>query len=65
MKQYAEMIEDAILTLNERSGSSRQGIWKCLNAKYPEADYKQFLIRLKKLSKEGPIIQNKGRFKIE
>jgi len=37
---YAEMIMDALLRLNERGGASRQQIWKCINASYPEADYK-------------------------
>jgi len=47
---YAEMIQTALLTLNERGGSSRQGLWKCVHAKYPESDYKQFLVRLRKLA---------------
>ena len=48
--RYSDMIADAILTLEDRKGSSRQAIWKCIESKYPEADYKQFLIRLKKVS---------------
>ena len=50
--KYLQMIEDSIITLGERKGSSRQAIWKCLHSKFPEADYKQFLIRLKKEAKE-------------
>ena len=49
---YAEMVQTALLTLNERGGSSRQAIWKCIEAKFPESNYKQFLVRLKKLSEE-------------
>lgn len=54
--QYFEMIEDAIINLSDRMGSSRQALWKYINSKYPEADYKQFLIRLKKVAKEGGTI---------
>ncbi|CDW78646.1 UNKNOWN [Stylonychia lemnae] len=50
---YQEMIENALLTLAERKGSTRQAIWKCINVKYPEADYKQFLIRLKKIKQQA------------
>lgn len=34
--QYAEMIVDAIITLKERSGSSRKAIWKYLQNNYSE-----------------------------
>jgi hypothetical protein len=47
---YAEMIQTALLTLNERGGSSRQAIWKYVEAKFPESNYKQFLVRLKKIA---------------
>jgi len=40
MKTYYDMIEDGLLTLKERSGSSRSALWKCVHAKYPETDYK-------------------------
>jgi hypothetical protein len=48
-KSYSEMIEEAILHLGEVMGSSRQSIWKALSAQYADADYKQFVIRLKKM----------------
>jgi len=63
--KYLEMIEDGIITLAERKGSSRQALWKCVNAKYPQADYKQFLIRLKAESKQGHVIHLKGRYKVD
>jgi len=50
---YADLIETAILTLGERKGSSRQAIWKSIHSLYPEADYKQFFIRLRKMSQAG------------
>jgi hypothetical protein len=50
------MIEDAILTLAERQGSSRQALWKVVMTKYPGADYKQFVVRLKKEKANGHII---------
>jgi histone H1/5 len=62
---YQEMIEDAIITLAENQGSSRQALWKCVHAKYPEADYKLFVVRLKKLKENGSIVQNKGKFKLD
>jgi hypothetical protein len=61
---YFEMIEDAILTLSERKGSSRQAIWRCVNAKYPEADYKQFIIRLKKIKENGNVVTNGSRWRL-
>jgi histone H1/5 len=65
MRQYAEMIEDALIQLSDRKGSSRVGLWKYVNAKYPEADYKQFLIRLKKLSHEkSELTFEHGRYKL-
>jgi hypothetical protein len=63
--KYLDMITDAIITLGERSGSSRQALWKCIEAKYPEADYKQFLIRLKKEAQEGNLVANKQKFKLD
>ena len=64
---YIELIQDALLTLNEPKGASRQALWKCIQSRHPEeADQKQFLIRLKKLSHD-PLnnIENKGgRFKL-
>ena len=62
---YLEMIQVALLTLNERGGSSRQEIWKCVEAKFPEADFKRYLIALKRLSKDENVIEqgkNQHRF---
>jgi len=53
MRPYLEMIEEALITLGDRKGSSRQGLWKVVQSKNPEADYKQFLVRLKKLTRDG------------
>ena len=58
---YFEMIEDAILTLAERKGSSRQAIWKCISTKFPEADYKQYLIRFKKIGENENIVKASGQ----
>ena len=63
--KYLEMIQDAIITLQDRKGSSRQALWKCVSAQHPEADYKQFLIRLKKESHEGHVLFDKGRYKLD
>merc|ERR1712051_622738 len=66
---YLEMIQVAILTLDDRGGSSRPALWKCVEAKYPaEADKKRFLLALKRLSSDGSAVQhgkNKQRFTLE
>jgi hypothetical protein len=38
--KYSAMIEEALITLADRKGSSRQGLWKCVHAQFPETDYK-------------------------
>lgn len=66
MKLYSEMVEDALIQLSDRKGSSRQALWKYVSAKYPESSYKQFLVRLKKLSheKEQVVEASRGRYKL-
>ena len=55
---YLEMIQVALLTLNERGGSTRPELWKCIEAKYPaEANKKQFLLALKRLTNDGSAVQ--------
>jgi len=54
-KPYSEMIEDSILGLGEFHGSSRQAIWKALSGHFPDADYRQFVLRLKKMREGGQI----------
>ena len=50
-----------LMTLNDRGGSSRQAIWKAAHAKFPEADYKIFIVRLKKYSsKDGFVERSKN-----
>jgi len=64
---YSEMIQTALLTLNERGGSSRQAIWKCVHSLFPESDYKQFLVRLKKIAEGSSFLSrvNNSTFKLE
>ena len=65
---YVEMIQMALLTLNETGGSTRQEIWKYIEAQYPEADHKRYLVALKRLSKdETTLVQgkNRARFALE
>lgn len=50
---YEEMISDCLLTLKEKKGSTRQEIWKLMQIKFPESDYKKLLFRLKKLKLPG------------
>ena len=50
---YIEIIQDALLTLNEPKGSTRQNLWKCIQSRHPDhTDPRQFYIRLKKLSSD-------------
>ena len=47
---YLEMIQNAILTLNERGGSTRKEIWHCIETRFPhEATERNFVLALKKL----------------
>ena len=64
-KTYAEIIEDSILTLNDTMGSSRQAIWKAVSGAFPAADYKLFVVRLKKMREAGQIAQKGGKFRLE
>lgn len=64
-KTYAEIIEEAILGLGETLGSSRQAIWKAISGAYPAADYKLFVVRLKKMREGGHIAQKGGKFRLE
>ena len=46
------------MVLNDvRKGSTRQEIYKCLSSKFPETNYKNFIVQLKKLSSEGTVIK--------
>ena len=62
--QYIDIIVDGIVTLKDRKGSSRQGLWKCVSGLHTDADYKQFLVRLKKASQEGLIDKNGFRYRL-
>ena len=54
-RTYLQMIEEAIIILADRKGSSREALWKVVHSRNDEADRTSFLFRLKKLSHEGPI----------
>lgn len=56
-----DLIEEAILTLADRKGSTRQGIWKFISAKYPQVDYKQFLTRFRKISENSNVVQTDNK----
>jgi hypothetical protein len=62
------MVQVALLTLNERGGSTRQEIWKCIETKFPEANHTSYRIAMRKLTaKDGPIKHgsNSSRFTLE
>ena len=60
---YLEMVQVALLTLNERGGSTRKEIWKCIEARFPhEANYRSFILALKKIVvKENAVVKGKNR----
>lgn len=53
--KFVTMITDAIFTLGERSGSSREAIWKYIKMKFPEhvSDKKAFLTQLRRIASQG------------
>ena len=57
------MVQVALLTLNERGGSTRKEIWKCIEARFPhEANYRSFILALKKIVvKENAVVKGKNR----
>jgi hypothetical protein len=69
-EKYSSMIVEAILTLGERTGSSREAIWKFLLVKFPESvrDKKVFLVQLKRLTVDGKHVEksmnNSNRYKV-
>lgn len=52
---YIHMVIDAIFTLGEKKGSSREAIWKYVHTKYAEhaADKKVFLVQMRRIVKQG------------
>lgn len=60
---YSDLVHEALITLAERKGSSRQALWKYISVKYPESDYKQFLIRLKRVN-QTEVRHEKGRYRL-
>ena len=66
--QYSQMIVDAILTLADRGGSSRKGIWSYLQTNYSESvtKYNNFSTALKRAAAEGSQVvvnpKNASRF---
>lgn len=62
------MIQLALMTLNERGGSSRQELWKCIEARFPEASHKMYLVSLRKIMRAGSAVQygkNTFRFMLD
>ena len=65
---YLEMIQVALLTLNERGGSTRQEIWRCIETKFPEANHKSYMLAIRRIIVVGGVVQqgkNRQRFKLE
>jgi len=65
---YFEMIQLALMTLDERGGSSRQEIWRCIESRFPEANQKMFLVSLRKIMLTGGAVKNgknRARFMLD
>ena len=59
------MIEAGIFSLAERKGSTRQSLWKYLQSAHPGIDYKQFLIRFRKIGENPHVVKvDKNRVKL-
>ena len=63
--KFAEMIIFAIFNLGERKGSSRQGLWKFVKTRFPEANtstraYQFFAVALKRLADNGKYVVKAG-----
>ena len=61
---YNELIVNAILTLSETIGSSREDIWKAVRGACPVGNYKHFVVCLKKMRDAGQIAQKGGKFRL-
>lgn len=68
--KYMDIIVEAIFVLNDREGSSREAIWKYIQAKHQNTvrDKKIFLSHLKRAADEGEYVEHPskkiGRFKL-
>ena len=67
---YFDMIKEALAILNDRIGSTRDEIFKCIQARHPDTDKKQFIMRLRYIVRDEkePVKanpRNKMRFLIE
>lgn len=63
---YAFMIREAILTMKQRTGSSRPALRKFIGAKYklPDGWEKKLSLYLKKMTLEGALVQVKASWKL-
>ena len=50
---YTDLIVEAVVSYGEVKGTSKEDLWKATVSKKPEADLKQFTLRLKKLLEQG------------
>ncbi len=57
MKTYSEMIIDSVITLADRKGSTRDGLWKAISSKFPDTTKAQFSLRLKKMGQAKDVIE--------
>ena len=63
---YLRMISDAIRHLSKNRGTLRKHIWEFLTENYTTyADYRDFLVSIKRLLREGRLINEEGYFKVE
>ena len=63
---YQSMITDALVSLQDRKGSSFVALWKCMQGMFPESatDRKIAFTRLKKLAEIGLLTKVKNHFKL-
>ena len=61
---YTDLIVEAVVSYGEVKGTSKEDLWKATVSKKPEADLKQFTLRLKKLLEQGVLKSSNYRYRL-
>ena len=63
---YLKMVSDAVRHHDTNQGTLRKHIWEFLQNHYTSyIEYRDFLVSIKKLLKDGKLINNDGLFKVD
>lgn len=61
---YTDLIVEAVVSYGEVKGTSKEDLWKATVSKKPEADLKQFTLRLKKLLEQGVLKSSNYKYRL-